>query len=110
MNDQNKNEVVWQNIKDWLPLILISLGYFVSPIITDSGFLLYGVFELITLFRVKFRNNLPFKVMKFAALAMIFILSVDNIFFNGKNFLFLFVIILLDKIIISKKINLTTQR
>jgi hypothetical protein len=104
----NRTNESFQKIIDWIPLILIVSGAALAwasidkyALVMNLGFILYGVFELIYPIKKKYYLKFSLKLLKIAGLIAIIVLAVENVTRESSNFLFLMLLILLDRIILN---------
>jgi hypothetical protein len=105
----SKDKIDRQTIYDWLPLLVIVAGIVLNRLGGDSyglvmylGFISYGVFGLIEMFRRRKEIKLVGKILKGFALAMVIIIAIISILGDPTNFMALLALVLLDRIILRR--------
>lgn len=100
----------FEKISDWLPLGLIAAGLLLqwanfeyANAILIAGFLLYGIFGVITSIKKKYHQGRTIRMLKLVNDIAIILLTIG--LFTGTNTLFfVLMLILLDRLILLPKV------
>jgi len=111
MKTQEQFQNTFQKIAEFLPLVLITLGLAFdwlkvpyAGLILILGFLLYGVFGVIISVKRKYYKGISIRFFKLVNDIAIILLTVA--FFYGESTLFyLFMLILLDRLILIPRVD-----
>lgn len=107
MENEKTSILDFQNISDWLPIILIFGGLGLTWLEIDKyaavmnfGFIAYGIFGLIDSIKKNYHKHLSLKLVKTLGQVTIILLAIYN-FIIPSSLFFLLLLILLDRIILT---------
>lgn len=107
MENENSTILVFQNINDWAPLILIFCGLGLTwleidtyAIVINLGFIAYGILGLVDSFKKGYHKHLSLRLVKTLGQLTITILAIYN-FITPIGLMFFLLLILSDRIILS---------
>lgn len=99
-----------QKIKDWLPLVLIFTGFFMTWIgldnkmmIVNSGFCLHGVLGVSNSLKNKYYQKVSLKLVKLIGQLVIMLIAIMNILTGDITILPLLLLIISDNFLLSTK-------